>query len=74
MIAAGRIVAEGSPASLGGRATARATVSWNGGTEHTADPTALIGRLAAAGADLSTLTVRRPTLEDMYLTLIGEQR
>jgi ABC-2 type transport system ATP-binding protein len=74
VIAAGRIVADGTPASLGGRATARATVSWNGGTEHTADPTALIGRLAAAGADLSTLTVRRPTLEDMYLTLIGELR
>jgi ABC-2 type transport system ATP-binding protein len=74
VIAAGRIVAEGTPASLGGRATAQATVSWNGGTEHTADPTALIQRLAADGADLSTLSVRRPTLEDMYLTLIGEQR
>jgi ABC-2 type transport system ATP-binding protein len=74
VIADGRIVAEGTPASLGGRATARATVRWDGHVEHIADPAALVKRLAAQGADLSTLTITRPTLEDMYLSLIGENR
>jgi ABC-2 type transport system ATP-binding protein len=74
VIADGRIVADGTPASLGGRATARATVRWDGHVEHIADPAALVKRLAAQGADLSTLTITRPTLEDMYLSLIGENR
>ena len=75
VIAAGRIVAEGTPATLGGRASAGATVSWREGgeqrTEQVADPTDLIRKLVAADADLTTLTVTRPTLEDTYLTLIG---
>jgi ABC-2 type transport system ATP-binding protein len=74
VIADGRIVADGTPASLGGRATAEATVTWNGGSTHVADPATLIRRLTAEGADLSTLTITRPTLEDMYLSLIGENR
>ncbi|WP_153040479.1 ABC transporter ATP-binding protein [Actinoplanes sp. TFC3] len=74
VIAAGAIVAEGTPATLGGRATAQARVTWSGGrSEHTADPAALIVRLASEGADLSDLTVTRPTLEDTYLALIGER-
>ena len=39
-----------------------------------ADPTDLVRRLVAADADLSTLTITRPTLEDTYLTLIGANR
>jgi ABC-2 type transport system ATP-binding protein len=74
VIATGRIVAEGSPASLGGRATAEATVTWDGRREKLADPTELITRLVKDGADLSRLTVTRPTLEDTYLSLIGEAR
>ena len=74
VIAAGRIVAEGSPASFGGRATAEATVAWDGRREKVADPTELITRLVKDGADLSRLTVTRPTLEDTYLSLIGEAR
>jgi len=78
VLAGGRIVAEGTPATLGGRAAAGAKVSWreNGSvhTEQTADPTALIHRLVATNADLSTLTVTRPTLEDAYLNLIGADR
>jgi len=78
VIAGGVIVAEGTPATLGGRATAEATVTWreNGGvrTERCADPTELLRKLVTDGADLSTLTVIRPTLEDTYLTLIGENR
>jgi ABC-2 type transport system ATP-binding protein len=74
VIAAGRIVAEGSPASLGGRATAEVTVAWDGRREKVTDPTELITCLVKDGADLSRLTVTRPTLEDTYLSLIGEAR
>ena len=78
VIAAGALVAEGTPATLGGRAGAGATVEWTGPngreSEQTADPATLIARLTAAGIDLTSLTVARPSLEDTYLTLIGEQR
>ena len=78
VLADGRIVAEGTPATLGGRSAAGAKVSWreNGAarTELVADPTPLLRRLVAENADLSTLTVTRPTLEDTYLTLIGADR
>jgi ABC-2 type transport system ATP-binding protein len=78
VLADGRIVAEGTPATLGGRAAAAARVSWreNGEprTEQVADPTELIRKLVAEDADLSGLTVTRPTLEDIYLDLIGAQR
>ncbi len=74
VIARGAIVAEGTPATLGGRATAEALVSWAGRQERTADPAGLVVRLAGEGADLSALTVTRPTLEDVYLSLIGEAR
>ena len=78
VIAAGTLVAEGTPATLGGRAGAGATVEWVGPngreSEQTSDPAAVITRLTAAGIDLTSLTVTRPSLEDTYLTLIGEQR
>jgi len=78
VIADGVLVAEGTPATLGGRAGAGATVSWTGPagpvSEQTADPVALIAKLTAAGDDLPGLTVTRPSLEDTYLALIGEQR
>ena len=78
VIAGGSLVAEGTPATLGGRAGASSTVSWTGTrgpeSEQTADPAATIARLTAAGIDLTTLTVTRPTLEDTYLTLIGGNR
>jgi ABC-2 type transport system ATP-binding protein len=77
VIAGGRIVAEGTPATLGGRSTAKATVSWLGpdGPRHTLTdtPTALIAELARDG-ELAELTVTRPSLEDIYLELIGEPR
>jgi ABC-2 type transport system ATP-binding protein len=74
VIAAGRVVAEGTPATLGGRAAAEAVVRWNGREERATDPTALIRTMVAEGADLRTLEITRPTLEDTYLTLIGETR
>ncbi|MET0492876.1 MAG: ABC transporter ATP-binding protein [Actinoplanes sp.] len=78
VIVGGVIVARGTPATLGGRATAESLVHWvdadGSHTEHAADPTKLLTRLTAEGADLTTLTVTRPSLEDIYLTLIGENR
>ena len=71
VISTGRIVAEGTPATLGGRSTAAATVRWDGRRETVEDPTELITRLVKDGADLRSLTVTRPTLEDVYLDLIG---
>jgi ABC-2 type transport system ATP-binding protein len=78
VIAGGVLVAEGTPATLGGRSGAGATVGWTGPrgpeSEHTDDPAAAVARLSAAGVDLTTLTITRPSLEDTYLTLIGDQR
>ncbi len=77
MIVAGRIVAVDTPAGLGGRATAAATVHWvdEAGPHQvaTAAPTRLITELSR-GRELRELTVTRPSLEDVYLELIGENR
>jgi ABC-2 type transport system ATP-binding protein len=79
VIAAGRIVAAGDPATLGGRAGAQATVSWreDGQVYHerTDTPGAFVAALASRnGGDVPGLTVTRPTLEDVYLELIGSER
>jgi ABC-2 type transport system ATP-binding protein len=74
VVAKGRIVAEGDPRTLGGRAAAKATVSWQDGRAETDDPGALIRTLTGRydGA-VPGLTVSRPSLEDVYLDLIGER-
>jgi len=78
VLAGGQIVAEGTPATLGGRAQAGAKVAWreNGVSrvEQADDPTDLIRRLVKEDIDLTTLTITRPTLEDIYLNLIGATR
>jgi len=79
VISGGQIVATGAPASLGGRATATATVRWQDGDGpgqvRTDSPTRVIGELAERyGGEVPGLTVTRPTLEDVYLELIGGQR
>ncbi|TCP56535.1 ABC-2 type transport system ATP-binding protein [Tamaricihabitans halophyticus] len=75
VIARGEIVAEGEPDTLGGRATAEATVRWTDAngvhTKQTGTPTALINQLSSGTEELAELTVSRPTLEDIYLELIG---
>jgi ABC-2 type transport system ATP-binding protein len=77
VIAAGRVVAEGAPASLAGRAQARATVRWTepDGTARstgTDTPTRTVGELARRfDGEIPELRVTRPTLEDVYLRLIG---
>lgn len=76
VIARGRIVAEGDPSSLGGRATADATVSWTDDRGRheitTPNPDAYVARHVAANGSMPALQVRQPTLEDVYLNLIGE--
>jgi ABC-2 type transport system ATP-binding protein len=78
VISGGQIAATGTPASLGGRATATATVSWQDDgprSVRTDSPTALVSELAARyGGEVPALTVARPTLEDIYLELIGGGR
>ncbi len=77
VIANGRIVAVDTPSHLGGRADAQATVRWveDGHARSTAttEPTATVQQLAGRfGGEVPGLQVVRPTLEDVYLALIGE--
>ncbi|WP_405145239.1 ABC transporter ATP-binding protein [Sphaerisporangium sp. NBC_01403] len=76
VIAEGRIVAEDRPATLGGRATAKARVSWldEGDRKHldTGTPTKTVMELTRRfDGEVPELTVTRPSLEDIYLELIG---
>jgi ABC-2 type transport system ATP-binding protein len=76
VIAGGQIRATGTPATIGGRATAMATVTWRDEHEtrsvRTDAPAKTVIELAARfGGDVPGLTVTRPTLEDVYLELIG---
>jgi len=72
----GLIVEVSTPALLGGRATSLATVSWlseNGPrSERTDNPTALIRKLTESyQGEIPELTVKRASLEDIYLEMIG---
>ena len=76
VIAAGRLLALDTPAALGGRAGAEATVSWDEDGERrtlrTAAPTEEVAVLATRFAgEVPGLTVTRPSLEDTYLSLIA---
>ncbi|MFC3501037.1 ABC transporter ATP-binding protein [Micromonospora krabiensis] len=79
VIAGGRLVEVAAPDQLGDRREALATVSWRtpeGTLEsvQSATPTALVAELAARhGGEVPGLTVTRPTLEDVYLTMIGHR-
>jgi len=75
VIADGRVVAVDSPPNLIRYVSSAATVKWRADGEihtvETARPTELIRERSMAGAELTDLTVSRPTLEDAYLQLIG---
>jgi ABC-type multidrug transport system ATPase subunit len=80
VMAEGRIVAEGPPASLGAESS-RYRVTWRAEdgelvTRETEDPTALLHQLTSAALArderLQDLSVTRPTLEDVYLQLTAE--
>ena len=75
----GVIVEVSTPADLGGRATSQATVSWRDGehikTEKTDNPTSLVAQLSSRFAgEVPELIVTRPSLEDIYLEMIGGVR
>ncbi|NUT31673.1 MAG: ABC transporter ATP-binding protein [Hamadaea sp.] len=78
VIAGGRMIAVSTPAELGGRNTAQATVTWRAPDgaareERTDSPTAVVQRLAAEYAgEVPELAIHRPTLEDIYLRMIGD--
>ncbi|WP_327293286.1 ABC transporter ATP-binding protein [Streptomyces sp. NBC_01198] len=79
VIAAGRVVAEGEPGSLAGRSQARATVHWaepdgTARSEETDAPTRTVAGLARHfDGEVPELRITRPTLEDVYLGLIGSE-
>jgi len=75
----GKIVEIATPATLGGRDLAKATISWkeNGQiqTKLSSNPTGDIQELSKNFAgDIPELTVTRPTLEDVYITMIGANK
>jgi ABC-2 type transport system ATP-binding protein len=79
VIARGRILEVGTPATLGGRVQAAATVRWRSPegpqTVSTDSPTEVVLDLAGRfGGEVPELVVARPTLEDVYLRMIGADR
>jgi ABC-2 type transport system ATP-binding protein len=72
----GVIVEISTPSELGGRATSQATVQWRDGnqikTEKTDNPTAVVAALAAHfKGEIPELVITRPSLEDIYIEMIG---
>ncbi|MCO6006212.1 ABC transporter ATP-binding protein [Actinoallomurus purpureus] len=79
VIVGGRVVEVGSPMELGGRANATARVGWLGpqGRQsiETDSPTQVVAELSQKfDGEVPELTVARPTLEDVYLAMIGADR
>ena len=74
----GTVLEIAPPAILGGRADAQAIVRWSEGGEareaRTDRPTALVAELSARlDGEVPDLRVTRPSLEDVYLEMIGAQ-
>ena len=72
----GVIIEVSTPAELGGRATSQATVSWRDGetikSKRSDNPTELVTKLSSHfGGEVPELVVTRPSLEDIYLEMIG---
>lgn len=73
----GEIVAEGSAGDLGGDIRAWTTVSWADGNERrsirTKSPTQAVMELKESfGGEIPALSVSRASLEDVYLSLVGQ--
>jgi ABC-2 type transport system ATP-binding protein len=78
VIVGGRIAEMGTPATLGDRTSSSATVAWRDAdgvrSVRTDEPTQVVTDLALRfGGEVPGLTVSRPTLEDVYLQLIGAE-
>lgn len=74
----GKIIEVSTPTNLGGRATALATVSWREDgllrTQETDSPTKFIAELSARfQGEIPELNAKRPSLEDIYLRMIGSE-
>lgn len=72
----GEILEISTPSQLGGRADSQATVSWREGgllkNEKTDSPTEFVKSLSTLlGGEIPELSIHRPTLEDIYLSMIG---
>ena len=72
----GVIIEVSTPAELGGRATSQATVTWRDGetvkSQRSDNPTELVTKLSSHfGGEVPELVVSRPSLEDIYLEMIG---
>lgn len=72
----GEIIEVSTPALLGGRADAKAIITWREDgelrTHESSNPTQAVQDLSSKfGGEIPELTVRRPSLEDIYLTMIG---
>ncbi|HSK21880.1 MAG TPA: ABC transporter ATP-binding protein [Egicoccus sp.] len=74
ILAAGRIVADGSADQLAREVSGQAQVRWSRGGEHfvhaTADATAFVRTLLAEHEDVHDLEVRRASLEDTYIAMV----
>ncbi|PBD00524.1 ABC-2 type transport system ATP-binding protein [Streptomyces sp. OV198] len=79
IVARGRVVAEGEPTALRERFGTEATVEWteaDGTTrsERTDTPTRTVAELTRRfDGEIPGLSVTRPTLEDVYLRLTGQE-
>jgi ABC-2 type transport system ATP-binding protein len=79
VINAGKIIEIATPATLGGRNVAQASISWveNGEVQKrlSKNPTQDVLEIATRfNGDIPELTVTRPSLEDIYLQMIGAQQ
>jgi ABC-2 type transport system ATP-binding protein len=78
VIARGKVLEINTPQKLGGRSTATARVSWaepGDGRKslETATPTQVVAELSQRfGVEVPELAVTRPSLEDVYLSMIGD--
>jgi len=75
----GKIIEISTPTELGGRATSLASVQWeSNGEMHdelTSEPTSVVTRLGKEfNGEVPKLSVHRPTLEDIYLEMIGSSK
>jgi ABC-2 type transport system ATP-binding protein len=73
----GQIIELSTPSQLGGRSTSKALVQWrdNGElkSEETENPTALVSSLTTQfSGEIPELSVSRPSLEEIYLKMIGQ--
>jgi ABC-2 type transport system ATP-binding protein len=79
VIVRGRMIEVATPKELGGRATAESVVHWTTAegpqSQKTPSPTKTVTELAERlGDEIPGLRVVRPSLEDIYLSMIGESR